>query len=201
VIEGLAGRVKAPISIDTYKPGVARAALSAGASIVNDITAGGNDGEMWRIVAEARAAYVVMHMQGIPATMQIKPSYQDVKTEVGAFFESRLQRLAQAGVPAEQVILDVGIGFGKTRQHNLDLLAGLAQFRRLGRPILVGVSRKSFLGAPGAPNGLEERLAAGLACACWAAQAGANIIRTHDVRETLRALRMFEELIACNDKR
>src|SRR5439155_388569 len=121
----------------------AHAALQAGASIVNDIAANREEDAMWRIVAESNASYVVMHMQGTPQTMQTNPHYRDVVAEVGDFFSDRLRRLEVAGVKAEQVILDVGIGFGKTAEHNLQLLGALRSFTKWNRPLLLGVSRKS----------------------------------------------------------
>src|SRR6185312_16361011 len=146
VIEQLAARVKIPLSIDTMKPAVARAAIAAGASIVNDVAANRADDAMWRVVAESGAGYVLMHMQGTPQTMQANPSYADVVREVHEFFSARMQRLADCGIAREQVILDVGIGFGKTLEHNLLLIGALRSFTTLERPSLLGVSRKSFLG-------------------------------------------------------
>lgn len=196
VLEQLSGRVQIPLSIDTMKPTVARAAVESGASMVNDVGANRADDVMWRIAAETGAAYVCMHMQGTPATMQVNPVYDDVVREVDGFFEDRLQRLNDCGVQRDQVILDVGIGFGKTAEHNLKLLAALEKFGRFGRPMLLGVSRKSFLGkVPGAMPG--ERLSGALACACLAVEAGAAIVRTHDVAETARAIRMTEAILAC----
>jgi len=193
VIERLASRVKVPVSIDTQKPAVARAALQAGASIVNDIAANRADDELWRIVAEAKAGYICMHMQGTPQTMQLNPVYRDVVGEVRDFFVDRLERLKGAGVDAVQVVLDPGIGFGKTLEHNLQLLAGLERFTNLERPVLLGVSRKSFIGKLlGAEVG--ARLPAALACACLAIRAGAQMVRTHDVAETLQAARMTEAI-------
>jgi dihydropteroate synthase len=195
VIEALAGKVKVPVSIDTQKPGVARAALAAGAAIVNDIAANRSDDALWRVVAEAEAGYVCMHMQGTPQTMQVNPRYADVVEAVGVFFADRLSRLAAAGVGPQQVALDVGIGFGKTLEHNLQLLGGLARFTKLERPLMLGVSRKSFIGTLlGAEVG--ARLPATLACTSWAALAGAQIFRAHDVAETVQALRMVEAILA-----
>lgn len=195
VIEALAGQVQAAISIDTMKPAVARAALQAGASIVNDIAANRTDPEMWRVVADAGASYVCMHMQGTPRTMQANPTYADVVSEVGDFFSDRLRRLNDSGVKADQVVLDPGIGFGKTVEHNLLLLAGLRSLTRFERPLLVGVSRKSLIGKL---LGVEAgaRLPGSLACACWAVAAGANILRAHDVAETVQAIRMTEAIRA-----
>ncbi|MDB6108925.1 MAG: Dihydropteroate synthase [Pedosphaera sp.] len=193
VIEALASQIRQPISIDTLKPAVARAALAAGASIVNDVGANRADDAMWRLAAETGAGYVLMHMQGTPQTMQTNPVYGDVVREIGEFFTERLAKLAAAGVAREQVMLDVGIGFGKTLEHNLQLLAGLRSFTSLGRPLLLGVSRKSFvsklLGAAG------ERLPATLACTVLAVEAGVQMFHTHDVGETVQALRMAEAIL------
>lgn len=195
VIEQLAARGKVCISIDTMKPSVAHAAIAAGASIVNDVGANREEDAMWRVVAESGAGYVLMHMQGTPQTMHKNPVYADVVREVGDFFSRKIHRLSDCGIAVEQVILDVGIGFGKTLEHNLLLLGSLRSFRKLARPIVLGVSRKSFMGrllgaeAPG-------RLPAALACASMAVEAGVQIIRTHDVVETVQAIRMTEAILA-----
>ena len=152
VIEKLAAAVKIPLSIDTMKPAVAHAALQAGASIVNDVAANRKDDAMWRVAAEFRAGYICMHAQGTPQTMQKNPVYADVVREVGEFFGERLKRLNACGVAADQVVLDVGIGFGKTLEHNLQLLANLRSFTTMARPLLLGVSRKSFIGKCSAGN-------------------------------------------------
>jgi dihydropteroate synthase len=195
VIEALAGRLKMPISVDTMKPAVALAALAAGASIVNDVGANREDAAMWRVVAETGAGYVAMHMQGTPQTMQAKPVYGDVVAEVREFFVDRLARLNECGVAAEQVALDVGLGFGKTVEHNLQLLAGLESFTNLGRAMLLGVSRKSFLGKVYGDAG-AERLSGALACTALAAAAGTQMFRTHDVAATVQALRAAEAVLA-----
>ena len=195
VIEQLAGHVKVPISIDTFKPGVARAALAAGASLVNDVAASRDDTALWEIVAEARAGYVCKHMQGTPQTMQVKPAYTDVVGEVGAFFSERMRRLSDCGVEREHVILDPGIGFGKTVEHNLQLLGAARHFTELERPVLIGVSRKFFIGTMLGVE-LSARLPAALACACAAVAAGIQIIRVHDVAETVQAIRMTEAILA-----
>jgi dihydropteroate synthase len=136
-----------------------------------------------------------MHMQGTPQTMQADPHYEDVVSEVAAFFNDRFQRLRACGVAAEQIVFDPGIGFGKTAEHNLLLLGALARLAGLDRPVLVGASRKSFMGRlPGAAA--NDRLAASLACACAAVQAGAQIVRAHDVAETVQAIRMTEAILA-----
>ena len=195
VIEQLAGRIQVPISIDTAKPGVARAALAAGASIVNDVGANRADGDLWRLVAETRAGYVCMHAQGTPQTMQASPAYADVVREVREFFFDRIRRLSDCGVRRDQIILDPGIGFGKTVGHNLQLLGAAGSFADLERPVLLGVSRKSFIGnLLGAE--LAARLPGALACACLAVAAGVQIIRAHDVAETVQAIRMTEAILA-----
>lgn len=193
VVEQLAREVPVPLSIDTRKVEVARATLAAGASIVNDVEANRTDAALWRVVAEVGAGYVCMHMQGTPATMQVKPHYADVGLEVGEFFAERLGRLAQCGVAAEQVALDVGIGFGKSVEHNLDLLARLESYRRFERPLLLGVSRKSFLGQLLGVD-VGDRLPGALACAAWAVNAGVQVLRTHDVASTRQAARVTDTL-------
>ena len=195
VIEQLAGRVTVPISIDTVKPGVARAALAAGASLVNDVAANRDDTALWEVVAEARAGYVCTHMQGTPQTMQVNPAYTDVVREVGEFFSERMRRLNDCGVGREQIILDPGIGFGKAVEHNLQLLGAARSFIGLERPLLVGVSRKSFIGKLLGAE-LSARLPAALACACMAVASGIQIVRAHDVAETVQAIRMTEAILA-----
>ncbi len=195
VLEQLAGQIAVPISIDTRKPEVARAALEAGASIINDIGANRDDPAMWRLVSETGAGYVCMHMQGTPETMQVHPTYEDVLNEVSSFFFSRLRQLSHCGVSHEQIILDPGIGFGKTVEHNLRLIGGMQRFREFGRPLLLGVSRKSFIGKVTGAEA-DGRLPGALACACLAVETGVEIIRTHDVGETVQALRLTEAILA-----
>jgi dihydropteroate synthase len=195
VIEKISAAAKVCVSIDTQKPMVARAALAAGASIVNDIAANRNDDEMWRVVADSGAGYVCMHMQGSPLTMQIEPIYADVVREVGEFFAERLCQLAAAGVTPEQVVLDAGIGFGKTVTQNVALLAAQKQFLKLGRPLLLGVSRKSFLGKISGAE-VNERLPAALACTTLALADGVQFFRTHDVAETVQAVRAAEAVFS-----
>jgi dihydropteroate synthase len=194
VIEKLAGKIRIPISIDTMKPTIARAALAAGASIVNDVAANRSDNEMWKIVAEFGAGYVCMHAQGTPRTMQRDPCYKNVVREVGEFFCERLKNLNAADVAADQVVFDPGIGFGKTAEHNLQLLAHLENFGKLKRPLVIGASRKSFLGKFSGADA-NERLPASLACAILAVESGAQIIRAHDVLETVRAVRAAEAVL------
>ena len=183
------------VSIDTMKPAIARAALDAGASIVNDVAANRSDDAMWKIVAEFRAGYICMHAQGLPRTMQKNPAYQNVVREVGEFFRERLEKLNACGVSSDQVVFDPGIGFGKTLKHNLQLLANLRRFTKLRRPLLIGVSRKSFIGKLLGANP-NERLPASLACATLAVADGVQIIRAHDVAETVQTVRMAEALPA-----
>ena len=193
VIEQLSKSISVPISIDTSKPAVARVAITAGASIVNDIAAARADREMRRLVAESGVGYICMHMQGTPQTMQAAPHYDSIVDEVEAFFVSQIASLESSGIHTEQIVLDVGIGFGKTLTHNLDLLAALRRFTVLGRPVLLGASRKSFIAQiAGAPT--DSRLAGGLASASWAVSQKVNIIRTHDVTETVQALRIIEAI-------
>jgi len=186
VVEALAA--EAIISVDTVKPQVARAALRAGARIVNDVS-GGADPVLLEAAAEHGALYVLMHTRGTPEHMQSLAEYGDVVAEVYEFLAEGIARCVAAGIPAEHVLVDPGIGFAKTAEHNLALLGALRQFTGLGRPLLLGASRKSFLGAllDGAPP--EDRLEGSLACAALAAAAGAAVVRVHDVRATVRVVR------------
>ncbi len=190
VIEKLAGQTNTAISIDTQKPAIAKEALKAGAIIINDIAANREDESMWQLVAETNSGYVAMHMLGNPKLMQRNPKYIDVLNDVEAFFYCRMERWTDWGMSLEQVVLDPGIGFGKTLEHNLTLLKGLERLTRMERPLAVGASRKSFIGdLTGAE--VNDRLPGSLASACRAAQAGAAIIRTHDVKETAQALKVW----------
>jgi dihydropteroate synthase len=194
VIETLAAKTKVALSIDTMKSAVARAALAAGASIVNDVAANRRDDAMWEVVSEFHAGYICMHAQGSPQTMQKNPTYKNVVREVGRFFEERLEKLNAAGIAADQIVFDPGIGFGKTLEHNLQLLANLRSFTKLRRPLLLGVSRKSFIEKLSGAK-LNERLPASLACATLAVASGVQIIRVHDVTETVRSVRMAEAVL------
>ena len=184
------------ISIDTAKPAVARAAVAAGASLINDVAANRADAAMWDVVRETGAGYVLMHMQGTPQTMQAAPQYESVMIEVFEFFLQRLNALRECGVSAEQIVLDPGLGFGKTTEHNLELLAGLSHFTAYQRPLLIGASRKAFIGKVSGTEGSADRLPGSLACACEAVAQGAQIIRTHDVAATRQALRLTEAIHA-----
>jgi dihydropteroate synthase len=193
VIERLKGRLRIPISIDTMKPAVARLALKAGASIVNDVNAKREDRTMWRVVAEARAGYICVHMQNNPRTMQQLPIYFNVVEEVSAFFGESMHRLNACGILDDRILLDVGIGFGKTVEHNLELLSRMSSFKAFARPLVLGISRKSFIGKLlGAA--LQERLPASLVCAAFAVESGVQIIRAHDVAEHVQAMRMAEAI-------
>jgi dihydropteroate synthase len=196
VIKKLGSKIKIPLSIDTMKPAVARAALEAGASIVNDIAANRSDSEMWKIVSEFRAGYICIHT---PPAFHKLQKQKNMVLEVGRFFQERLKKMKATGISPEQTVFDPGIGFGKTLEQNLQLLANLRGFTKLQRPLLLGVSRKSFieklLGAT-----LNERLPASLACAILAIESGVQIIRAHDVVETVQAIRMTEAVLARTKK-
>jgi dihydropteroate synthase len=193
VVHGLRCEVKVPISIDTYKSIVAHAALDAGADIVNDISGLRFDPKMVSLIAAEKVPVVLMHMQGTPGTMQQEPHYGDVVREVRDFLATQLYEAMDAGIAPETIIIDPGIGFGKTIEHNLRLLRDLPVLAALGQPLLVGVSRKAFIGkilnlAP------DERLEGSLAAAVAAALAGANILRVHDVPETTKAVRVADAI-------
>jgi len=194
VIERLVKLVDVPISIDTQKPEVARRALEAGASIVNDVGAASENPAMLEVVAQSGCGYVCMHMQGNPRTMQKLPAYSDVVSEVDAFFTSQLRGYRALGIDLEQVVLDVGIGFGKTVEHNLELLRHLESYKKHGRPILLGVSRKSFIGNILGIEDASERGPASLACVCWGLRAGVELFRVHDVSETSHVVRMWQAI-------
>jgi dihydropteroate synthase len=185
VLERLEG---VPVSIDTTKSEVARRALALGAELVNDVTALRGDPDLAGVVAEAGAYLCLMHMQGEPRTMQADPRYEDVAGEVAAFLEQRLAFAVSAGIPEERICLDPGIGFGKTPEHNLELVRRLDVLLALGRPVLVGLSRKSSLGKLFEPEARVGSLAASLGAAVAAFERGATIFRVHDVREHVEAL-------------
>lgn len=186
VVEGLAD-FGARISVDTSKAAVAEAALDAGAEIVNDVTALRGDPRMASLCAERGATVVLMHMRGDPRTMQEDPRYDDVVAEVKAFLAERLEAATAAGISEERIWLDPGIGFGKTASHNMELLRRLAELRELGRPLVIGTSRKSFIGkVDGSPA--TERLGGTIASSVLAAAEGAEVLRVHDVVEMRQAL-------------
>jgi dihydropteroate synthase len=179
-----------PLSIDTAAAPVAEAALDAGFAVVNDITAGRGDPQLLPLVAERGAALCLVHMQGEPRTMQRDPAYGDVVAEVRDFLAARLDAALAAGVAEERVIIDPGIGFGKTLEHNLALLAGVAALAELGRPVLIGVSRKGMFGRL-LGREVGERMPASVAAGLAAVARGAAVLRVHDVRETVDALRVW----------
>lgn len=181
------------ISIDTSKAGVAEAALAAGADIINDVTAGRGDAALFPLAARTGAGLVLMHMRGTPRTMQQQPQYDNVIREVSDFLNRRMRAALEAGVEADHLVLDPGIGFGKTLEHNLQLVAGLDGFRVLGRPLLLGVSRKRWLGELTGRQ-VENRLAASLAGAAACHQRGVKILRVHDVIETCDMLRILDSI-------
>jgi dihydropteroate synthase len=194
VVRALAAQTNVLLSVDTSKAAVAAAALEAGAHIVNDVTALRGDPDLGEVVRAHGAGLILMHMQGTPATMQQAPTYTDVVEEVATFLEMRLQASIDLGIAAEQVVLDPGIGFGKTLEHNLWLLAGLERLQRPGRPVCLGVSRKGFLGKL-LDRPLDQRLAGSLAVACFAlARHGAQVLRVHDVAETHDAVQVYKAL-------
>jgi len=182
VIKSLAGRLEIPISIDTYKAEVARRALNAGARIINDISAFRIDPDLASLVAAESGPYIMMHMQGRPGTMQAHPSYRDVLGEIKLFFRERIKWAEGEGIAPARIIIDPGIGFGKTLEHNLEIISGLPSLAELGRPILIGPSRKSFIGSI-LGRKPDDRLwgTAGAVASCIAG--GAQIIRVHDVKE------------------
>jgi dihydropteroate synthase len=194
VVERLAGQVGVPLSVDTSKALVAQRCLEAGAKIVNDVTALGGDPDMAQVVRDSRAGVILMHMQGTPATMQIDPVYPEVISDIRRFFQQRIDEAVSPGVNLEQIVLDPGVGFGKTVEHNLEILARLEEFQSLGRPICLGVSRKGFAGKI-LSRPVEERLAGSLAAACHAlSKRAVQILRVHDVRETRDAVLMFRAI-------
>jgi dihydropteroate synthase len=195
VLEAVAGEL--PVSIDTSKAEVARRALALGVEMVNDVTALRADPELAAVVGEARAYLCLMHMLGTPRTMQIEPRYDDVAAEVTGFLEERLAFAVDAGVPEELICLDPGIGFGKTAEQNFELVRRLDVLLALGRPVVIGFSRKSSLGRIlGDPDATTGPLAASLAAAVAAYERGATILRVHDVRETVQALAVAKAVTA-----
>jgi dihydropteroate synthase len=195
VIEELTNKIDIPISIDTSKAQVARAAMNAGVSIVNDVTGGRGDKEMIPLVAENRAAFVILHMHGIPQTMQMDPNYTDVVSEVADFFRQQYLRALKCGVDPMAIAFDPGIGFGKTLEHNLELLAQLHRLRVNDRPLVIGVSRKSFLAKVIGSLEISNRLAPAVALTALLRARGADVFRVHDVKENVNALRITEAIL------
>jgi dihydropteroate synthase len=195
VIENLRRKLDVPISIDTSKAEVARAAIEAGAAIVNDVTGGRGDDRMLPLVAETKSAFIIMHMQGTPRTMQLQPRYTDVLADVSEFFRQQYARAIGLNIDPMAIAFDPGIGFGKTLEHNLELLAQLEQLRPHDRALVVGVSRKSFLSKLiGSPE-ISDRLVPGLALTSLLRARGADVFRVHDVKENVYALRVTEAIL------
>ncbi len=194
VIEQLARASESLLSIDTSKAAVARAALGAGASIINDVTGGRGDREMFALAAETGAGLIIMHMQGTPETMQLHPTYDDVVAEVADFFRQQFAEAVRSGIDPMSIAFDPGIGFGKTVAHNLELLANLPRLRVENRPLVVGVSRKSFLGR--IADLPPDRASATIALTSFLRERGAHVLRVHDVAQNANALRTTEAVLA-----
>ena len=193
VISSLVKIIDIPISVDTYKPIVAKEALKAGAKIINDITGLQKSPEMADVISMFGAGVILMHMKGSPITMQKNPSYKNVVQEVKEFLEESVKISESAGISPDQIAIDPGIGFGKNQKHNLEILNNLEMFIELGRPILIGVSRKSFIGniLKSPPEG---RLEGSLAASVIGVTKGVSIVRTHDVKETRKAIKVAEAI-------
>jgi len=193
VLEKVVEKISVPVSIDTYKADVAKRALDAGARIVNDVSALRFDARMVEVVAERGAYVVLMHMRGTPRDMQENPVYDDVVAEVKEFLAERTQFAARNGIDGGKIIIDPGIGFGKKLEHNLELLGRLSEFLELEKPVLVGTSRKSFIGQlVGVPA--EERFPGTAASVALAIREGASMVRVHDVREAVQVVRVAEAI-------
>ena len=191
VVEGIVDDVSVPVSIDTCKSAVARRALESGANIVNDITALCGDAEMAKVVAEMNAGVILMHMRGTPRTMQQLPVYGDVVSEISSWLQRRIEEAETNGVPPDKIVIDPGIGFGKTVDHNLEILRRLGEFRNLNKPVLIGTSRKSFIGKI-LDLPVDDRIEGTAATVAWAIAHGADMIRVHDVKTMHRVARMTD---------
>jgi dihydropteroate synthase len=196
VIEQLRTKTDVIISIDTSKASVASAAIRAGASIVNDVTGGQVDKEMMPLIAETGSAFIVMHMQGTPQTMQIAPRYENVVGEISDFFRQQYARAIVYRIDPMAIAFDPGIGFGKTLEHNLELLAKLELLRVNDRPIVIGVSRKSFLGKLIHRKEIGDRLAPAVALTSLLRARGADVLRVHDVKQNVNALKVTEAILS-----
>jgi dihydropteroate synthase len=195
VIKKLRPKIDIPMSVDTSKAPVAHAAIEAGVSIVNDVTGGRGDEEMLPLVARTKSAFIIMHMQGNPRTMQIEPRYANVVAEVANFFRQQYARAIECGSDPMAIAFDPGIGFGKTLEHNLELLAQLERIRVHDRPLVIGVSRKGFLAKLTGPSKMEARLAPTVALTSLLRARGADVFRVHDVKENADALRVTEAIL------
>ena len=193
VIQALAEQSQIPISVDTYKAKVAHEALSAGACVINDITALHGDPNMCKIVADAQAGVILMHMQGVPATMQKAPTYQNVVAEVHAWLTEVASQAVDRGIDSSRIMIDPGIGFGKTFDHNLEILRHLMQFRGIGYPMLVGVSRKKFIGRI-LDLPVHQREEGTAATVAWSIINGANVVRVHDVAKMKQVAQVIDTI-------
>lgn len=190
VIEKLAGRINIPISIDTSNHKVADMALKSGAVIINDIS-GLKDDKMAEVAAKHKAGVVIMHMQGTPQDMQISPKYDNVVREILEYLTGKIEKAKNSGIDNDKIIIDPGIGFGKNVSHNLEILRSLKEFKTLGKPLLLGVSRKSFIGRI-LNTGVDKRLYGTLAASVISVQNGANILRVHDIRAVKEAIQVVD---------
>jgi dihydropteroate synthase len=195
VIDAIRGRIGALVSVDTTRAAVARAAIDHGASLINDISAGTDDPDMLPLAARTGAALILMHMRGQPATMQAAPVYSDVCREVADYLQARRRAAVEAGVSERRILLDPGIGFGKTVDHNLALLAGLRNLAALGPPIVIGTSRKSFIGRLTGEDEPGRRLAGTAATVAWSVANGAAIVRVHDVESMAKVVRVIQAIL------
>ena len=193
VVQALAEQFQIPISVDTYKAKVAREALSAGACVINDITALHGDPNMCQIIADAQAGVILMHMQGVPATMQKTPTYQNVVAEVHAWLTEVASQAVDRGIDSSRIMIDPGIGFGKTFDHNLEILRHLMQFRGIGYPMLVGVSRKKFIGRI-LDLPVHQREEGTAATVAWSIINGANMVRVHDVAKMKQVAQVIDTI-------
>ena len=193
VVQALAEQFQIPISVDTYKAEVAYEALSAGACVINDITALHGDPNMCQILADAQAGVILMHMQGVPATMQKAPTYQNVVVEVHAWLTEVASQAVDRGIDSSRIMIDPGIGFGKTFDHNLEILHNLIQFRGIGYPLLVGVSRKKFIGQI-LDLPVHQREEGTAATVAWSIINGANVVRVHDVAKMKQVVQVIDAI-------
>jgi len=195
VLEACASALPVVWSVDTRSSQVAAAAIDAGASVINDISAGRDDPAMLRLAAGRQLPIILMHMQGEPATMQVNPHYKDVMQEVKSFFIERIKTAKSAGIPPERILLDPGIGFGKNLEHNLTLIRQMKEFKALDRPLVIGTSRKGFIGTIAGEPQPNQRLFGTAATVAWSIANGADIVRVHDVEPMLKVVRVIRAIL------
>jgi dihydropteroate synthase len=200
VITAIRRQSTVTLSIDTTRGAVALAALDAGANVVNDISAGRDDPAMLPLIAQRRAPVILMHMQGTPATMQVNPSYSDVVGEVSAFLRERIEAAASCGIDPADVLVDPGIGFGKTLEHNLALLRHVDKLAQIGQPLVIGTSRKAFIAKITGEGPTGDRLLGTAATVAWSIANGAAVVRVHDVGPIVRVVRMIQAIRATDPK-